>query len=129
MKKITSVTELKESILLLEIDQAREKILLKEQFVITYESFKPINLIKNTISKWATSPNIKEKLLDATMGITAGYLSKKAAVGSTHNPIKQLVGSLLQMGVASIVTKNADGIKSGVIDLIGNFLSKRKREF
>jgi hypothetical protein len=49
MEKITSVEELKKAILLLEIKQANEGALLKEQLLVTYESLKPINLIKKSL--------------------------------------------------------------------------------
>jgi hypothetical protein len=125
MEKITSVAQLKEAILELEIKQAREYYVLKEQFRMTYESMKPVNLIKNKFNEIVSSPNLKENLINATLSIAAGYLSKKATVGSTHNPIKQLLGTLIQMGVTGIVAKNADSIKSAASDLIGGFLNKK----
>lgn len=126
MGKITSLIELKESIFLLEIKKANEARLLKEQFMTTYESIKPVNLIKNSISELITSPALKEGLLNTTLSLAAGYLSKRVVVGSTHNPLKQLLGTFLQMGVTNIVSKNTDGIKSSVMSLINNFLSKNR---
>ena len=125
MKKITSIAELRESILLLEMKQAYEGRLLKEQFKTTYESLKPANLIHNSLRKFTTSPDFKGNLLNATLSLAAGYLSKKAVIGATHNPLKQLLGTLLQMGVTGIVSKNADGIKSTAMDLISHFLNKK----
>ena len=125
MKKITSITELKEAIFLLEIKQKNEAHLLKEQLMITYESFKPVNLIKNSINELITSPELKENILKTTLSLAAGYLSKKVVVGSTHNPLKQLLGTILQLGVTNIVSKNSDGIKSAFLYLINNFLSKK----
>lgn len=125
MKKITSLAELKESIILLEIKQADEKALLKKQFMITYESIKPVNLIKHKFNDIITSPNLKENILNSAISLVAGYLSKKAIVGSTHNPLKQLFGTLLQVGVTGIVSKNTDGIKSTAMNLIGNIFRKK----
>ncbi len=125
MKKITSILELKESILLLEIRQVQEGQLLKEQFKITYENLRPVNLIKNKFYELATTPNLKGDLLDAALSLVAGYLSRKIAVGATNNPLKQLLGTLLQMDVTSIVSKNTDEIKSTVMHLINNILNKK----
>lgn len=125
MGKITSITELRESISLLQIKQANEKALLKEQIKLTYECLKPANLIKNTLNELATVPDFKGDLFDTILGLAAGYLSKKAVIGSTHNPLKQLLGAFLQMGVTSIVSKNTDGIKSAVIHLINNIFTKK----
>lgn len=126
MGQITTITELRESIRQLEIKQMEEERLLKEQFMVAYESMKPINMIKNSVKNLMSSPDLKDNLFSSTLGLAAGYLSKKAAVGSTHNPIKQLLGTFLQLGVSNVVAKNSDGIKSLVVRLIGSYLSKRK---
>ena len=126
MEKITSITELREAIRLLEIKQDDEKALLKKQFMVTYENMRPANLIKNKFNDIVTSPNLKENLLNAALSLAAGFLSKKAIVGSTHNPLKQLFGTLLQVGVTGIVSKNTDGIKSTAMNLIGNVFRKKR---
>jgi uncharacterized protein with beta-barrel porin domain len=115
MKKITSVSELREEIHLLEIKQAIETELLKEQFKITFDNLRPVNLIKNTISELTAGPDFKGNILNTTLSVAAGYLSKKIVVGSTHNPLKNIFGTLLQMGVTHLVSKNANKIKSTVM--------------
>lgn len=126
MNKITSVTELRSAILLIEIKQLKEGQLLKEQFKKTYESLKPVNLIKNTVSELLVAPDLKSDLLNAALSLTAGFLSKKLMVGDSVNPLKKLVGTLLQLGVTSIVSKNADGIKSIGANLIDTVLGKKE---
>lgn len=128
MQKITSIEELRKSILLLEIKQANEAALLKEELKTTYESLKPVNLIKNALCEITSAPDFHGNILNASMSIAAGYLSKKIAIGSTHNPIKQLLGSILQMGVTKLVSKNTDGIRSGAGHLINNVLSKKETQ-
>jgi hypothetical protein len=125
MENIMSIVELRESILLLEIKKSNDLRLLKEQFKITYESLKPVNLMKNKINDLIESPDLKETLLNTTLSLAAGYLSKKAIVGSTHNPLKQLLGMVLQIGVSSMVAKNTDEIKSTALNLLNKFISKR----
>lgn len=125
MEKIRNITELRASIIFLEIKKDNEMRLLKEQFKVTYESMKPANLIKNKINEIITSPDLKQNLINATISLAAGYLSKKAVVGSTHNPLKQLFGTLLQLGVTSVVAKNTDGIKSTAMNLINAVISKK----
>lgn len=125
MKKITSLIELKESILLLEIQQAYEGQLLKEQFKTTYQNLRPVNLIKNSFKELVAVPDLKGSLVNTAMSLVAGYFSKKALVGSTHNPLKKILGTVIQMGVSGIVAKNSDGIKSTAVQLIQHFLNKR----
>ena len=126
MQKITNIEELRASILLLKAQQVNEGILLKEEFKITYNKLKPINLLKGFLKDVTSDPDLKENLLGTTMGIAAGYLSKKVAVGSTHNPIKKILGTLIQVGVTSIVSKNADGIKAVALNLFNNLIRKKE---
>ncbi len=128
MAKITTPAELKEAIRLLEIEQKVQGDLLKEQFKITYESLKPVNLIGNTIKELTKLPNLKGDLLTTVLSLGAGYLSKKAAVGNTANPLKQLLGTLLQMGVTGLVSKNSDSIRSIASELFSRLLSPKKTE-
>ena len=125
MNKITSSVELRNAISLLEIKQKEEGVLLKEQAKLTYESLKPINLIKTALHDLAQAPDLKGDLMNATIGLAAGYLSKKVVVRDTHNPLKQLLGTFLQMGVSTLVTKNAEGIKSLGSRLLSSLFTKK----
>jgi hypothetical protein len=126
MPGITTIDELREAIRLLEIEQKAEGILLKEQFKITYESLKPANLIANTIKELNTNTDFKGDLLNTTLGLAAGYLSKKVVIGNNSGPLKQLLGTFLQMGVSALITKNADSIKSFGSQLFSHLLTSKK---
>lgn len=125
MRQITTLVELREEIALLETTQLSSEIALKEQFKITYDSLRPLNLIKSTFKDLTSAPDFKGDFLNSTMGIGAGYLTKKIIVGASHNPLKKLLGTLLQVGITSIVAKNGDGIKSVAIKVIGSLLPKK----
>lgn len=126
MKNITSLVELKESIILLEIQQSHEGQLVKEQFKTTYQNLRPANLIKNTFKDLVSAPDFKGNLVDTALSVAAGYISKKVMIGSTINPIKQLLGTILQIGVTGIVSKNTDGIKSTAMNIVQHFINKKK---
>jgi len=126
MKNVTSVNELKEAILLLEIKKSNEGRMLKERFHLTVESLQPVNLLKDKLNDIVTSPSLKHDIVNASLGLAVGYLSKKIAVGATHNPIKQLFGALLQVGVTSLVSKNADGITSTIMKFVNSNLKKKE---
>lgn len=118
MDRITSINELNRAIFMLESKQIREGLLLKEQFKITFESIQPINLIQSTLKELAAAPNLKNDLLNTTVSLTVGYLSKKAAIGNTSNPFKKLLGRILQLGVTGIVANNSNGLKSVIMGLV-----------
>jgi hypothetical protein len=112
MQNITSVAGLKDAIQLLEVDQANKEQLLKEQFYLVYESFKPVNLIRNALKDVASSPHLIDNILGTAMGLVTGYLSKKVFIGTSGNMFRKLFGSVLQLGVTNAVAKHSDTIKS-----------------
>ena len=112
MQNITSTAGLKNAIQLLEAEQAIKGQLLKEQFYLTYESLKPVNLIKSTLNDIATSPYLIDNILGTAMGLASGYLSKRIFVGASGNMIRKLLGSVLQFGVTNVVAQHPDTIKS-----------------
>lgn len=127
MKQINTLLELKQEIALLEIKQTENKIALKEQFKITYENLRPINLIKNTFKDLTASSDFKGNILNSTLGLGAGFLTKKVVFGATHNPFKQIIGTLLQLGVTNIIAKNGDDIKLSLLKMISVIVGKPKK--
>lgn len=125
MQKITSVEELKVAISLLESKQKEQGQLLKQQFRLTYESLKPINLIKNAFKEATQSSNIKSNIVDVSLGLVSGYLSKGLLVRGSHNPLKKVLGAVLQMGVTNFVTKKSEIIKSTGASLLKKIFNKQ----
>ncbi len=126
MEKITSAKALRASILQLESQQLEHERLLKEQFALTYTEMKPASIIRRTVKDVFSSADLKDGIFGVALGLVAGHLTKKAAVGSTHNPLKQLLGAFLELAVTNVVSKNSDGIGSKVIHLIQDYLNKGK---
>lgn len=127
MQKITSVAGLKDAIRQLEEEQTVSRQLFKEQLQVTIESLNPVNLIRSTLNEAFSSSDLLGNILGTAFGLTAGYVSKKAAFGQTRNPIKRLFGSVLQTGIAALLTTYGDTIKETAI-IIFKVLFKKKRE-
>jgi MFS-type transporter involved in bile tolerance (Atg22 family) len=125
MEKITNIQELNAAIVLLEQKQVQQERLLKQQFKETYENIKPINFIRNTFKELVTAPDFKEDVLNTSISLAAGYLSKKLAIGTTNNPLKQILGSFLQIGVTSLVSKNSDNIRAKVREVVNVVFDKK----
>ena len=128
MQTINSTETLREAIKLLELKKANEAQLLKEEFKISLENFKPANLIKNVLNELVSTPDLKEDIATTAVSLAVGYLSKKVAIGATHNPLKQIAGTLLQMFVTNFTSKNATGIKAAAMDLIHTIFSKKQHQ-
>jgi hypothetical protein len=126
MKPITTSEELKEAIQVLELQQAEELILLKAQFQKTKKGFTLGNIIKSTFKDIVSNPDLKTDAINAAIGFTSGIMAKKLVVGKTINPLKKLLGFVIEMAVTNKVAQNADTIKS-----VGSSLFKtifRKKE-
>ncbi|MDD2412662.1 MAG: hypothetical protein RBS19_02535 [Bacteroidales bacterium] len=122
MKKPNPISQLQEKILLLEAKQQNDKVLLKEQFKLSFESLKPLNLVKDAFNELTNLSGFGGETLGTSLGIAAGYFSKKIVVGSSKNPFKKILGSIVQAGVTSYVMNNTDQIKSFATGLKNSFL-------
>jgi hypothetical protein len=126
MQNITSAAELKDAIQLLEAEQSIKGQLLREQLFLTFESLKPINLLKNTLKEISSTPYLIDNISGTAMGLLGGFLSKKIFVGTSGNLLRKLFGSVLQIGVTNLVTQNSEIIKSVGQALIQHFFQKKK---
>jgi hypothetical protein len=126
MQNITSAVELKDAIQLLEAEQSLKGQLLREQLFLTFESLKPVNLLKNTLKEISSTPYLIDNISGTAMGMLSGFLSKKIFVGTSGNLIRKLIGSVLQFGVTNLVAQNSETIKSVGQALIQHFFQKKK---
>jgi len=125
MKKISAAMELLEAIQILEAQQAAKGLILKEQLYITYETLKPINVLKKTLQDVSASPYLIDNILGTAVGMTSGFLSKRIFVGTSGNLLRKLLGSILQFGVTNVVAQHTDTIRS-VGQVILHFFRHRK---
>ena len=126
MAQQTASEKLKESIRLLEIQQAEEGKILKEQFKATYESLKLVNLVKSSLKELTDSVEIKNSLFESIVSIVTGYLTKKLMISSKSNPFKKILGALIQLGVTNLVAKNAETIRIYITEFIDRFLHPKE---
>jgi hypothetical protein len=128
MEKQTAVDSLKESIRVLEIRQIEEGVLFKEQFKLTIESLKPVNLLKSSFKEMIGSVELKNGLFETVISLISGYISKKMITNSKSNPFMKILGGILQFGVTSVVAQNVDNIRDFLSNLIDRFLHKEVEE-
>jgi len=112
MQKIDSETSLRSAILQLESRREDEEKMLKEQFLITYESIKPVNLFKSTFRDLVANREVKNDLVSTSVGLATGYLGKILVGSVTRSPFKRLLGSLAMIGITRVVARNPDIIQS-----------------
>lgn len=127
MKNRNETDALNELILAEEIKYANDLEQLKDQFYVAYESIKPINLVKNLFREATASPEIKNDVISNAIGLGTGFISKKLLLGSSHNPIKKVLGTVFEFAVANMVTKHSDNIKFIGGKLFKHFFKKNNQ--
>lgn len=112
MQKIDSESGLQDAICQLKASQAEEEAKLKEQFLQTVESVKPINLIKNTLKHTMASKELKSSILSSSVGLVFGVLTKIIVGLVFKNPVNKLVGTAAMFGVTKLVSRHPDEVRS-----------------
>ncbi len=118
---------LDESIQMMETKRDLELIQIKLELHELFESLKPMNIIKDTISKVTTSPDLKQGIGKTAVGVASGILVKKILFRGTHNPLKTVARTLLQIAATGFAAKNADKMKTAAQKLFYGLVSKIKR--
>jgi hypothetical protein len=126
MKQKTNFESLNDEIRLLESKQAYEFEILRQQFHKTADGLKPLNLISNTLREVVTFPATGNSLIDSTIGMATGFLTKKLMFGTSTNPIKRGLGTLMQFGISNIVYKNSIAIKAIGGTILQSIFSKKR---
>ncbi|MFY9152685.1 MAG: hypothetical protein WAO52_11755 [Prolixibacteraceae bacterium] len=126
MAKQTAVENLKESIRLLEIQQAKEREIVKEQLQLTYESLKLVNILKSSVKEIVGSTELKSSLLETIASVVTGYLTKKMMFSSKSNLFMKILGLTLQFGVTGFVSQNAESIKKIFSNLVDRLFKTEK---
>jgi hypothetical protein len=125
MEKISSVAGLKNAIQVLEVEQRIKGHELKEQVFLTYESLKPINLLRKTLKELFSSQYPIENISGAAVGAASGFLFKKLFIGSSANKFRKLIGNVLQLGMTNFIAQNSDQIKAFGQALFQHFFRKK----
>ena len=112
MQKITAAESLKTSVLVIKRRQNEEEKLLKEQFSTTYESLKPLTVLRKVVHEMTSPSVLKDNLIQTSTALISGYLSRKMLVRSSKNPLLRLAGIFVQYGVTNFVANNSASIKT-----------------
>ena len=128
MEKQYTVESLKEEIQALEIKQAKEGKLVKEQLLITYENLKPINILKGIVKDFYSSDNYTQDFMEIVAGMTSGFVTKKLIIGRSKNPVLKLIGLAIQFGMTTLISKKYYAIKDSVIHFLSRFVKEKEVE-
>jgi hypothetical protein len=105
MNTINQKKQLAAKIALLKSKQATDFSILKDQYYITIDSFKPINLIKNSLEEVITSPSLKMSLITGAIGFSANYLKNNLLNHHSKNPVKRILSNVLKFAVKNFIER------------------------
>jgi hypothetical protein len=129
MKNTNATDALNEAIDLLEEKKVQELEAIKEHFRLTYEGLKPANLLQSALNGEQVVPTVKNDLLGNLIGLAVGYAAKKVFVGASHNAMRKMFGTILQITVTNIVAKNSSKIievGQTILQRISNYRREKK---
>lgn len=105
MKAINQKKQLATKIALLRNKQATDFLILKDQYHVTIDSFKPINLIKNSLEDAITSPSLKISLITGAIGLGTNYLKHNILNHSSKSPIKRILGNIVKYAFNNFIER------------------------
>ncbi|WP_163710598.1 hypothetical protein [Mangrovibacterium lignilyticum] len=116
---------LKETIRLLEIRQSEEKEEFNKQFKKTFDSLRPINLIKNSLRDFSHIIEIKSNVLEAFLPLITNFISGKIMRGKRKNSIRHVIATMVQIAITNFTAKNSHAI----LEILTEFIDRIKEFF
>ena len=101
-------TLLDQTIARLEMERDSKFEELKDQMAITFQSVKPVNILKGTLEDLKHFPEVKSHFTQLATSLLGGYLSKKLLVGKSPSTFKKILGYLLQYSVTNFISKKVN---------------------
>ncbi len=95
---------LKIAIRFLEEEVDDQKALLTENISGIIDSLRPSSIIKDLVSDVISSDELKNNILNTTIGISTGYVARKLFFGKAKNLFAIVSGYLMEFGVAYLIS-------------------------
>ena len=92
----------------LEDKRERERQGMVDSFQAITESLRPIQLVKRAFNKLQLPSSLAGNVVKAIAVVGIGFLSKKLLLGKSSGLIKKIGGLLIELGLADLLTKNAE---------------------
>ncbi|WP_445731411.1 hypothetical protein [Mariniflexile sp.] len=100
--------DLDKAIARLELERNIKLEEIKYQLEVTFDSMKPINILKEKFEDLKHSNNLKSSVLQTVASLAGGYLSKKILIGKSHSFFKTILGYALQFGVTKFISNRVE---------------------
>lgn len=128
MASITTTTELKDMIRVLEDRRDADADMLKEEFSMFVTSLRPANLIKSSVSGIASSQHGLRNVIIALTGLAVAYFTRRRKKKSKNNMMRKLLATIIQAGIGSLLAVKGEDIKERVFLIFKSIFSKKREE-
>ena len=125
MKSIRSSKDLEKKIASLESKRMDSEIRLEERWEEVKESLKPVNIVKRSLKEMISGTKTNSNLFGSIAALTAGLLARRLIMGRSPNGFRKWLGSMLQVGISSVVAKKPAAEKSR--SFLTRLFSKKKK--
>ncbi|MBX3256972.1 MAG: hypothetical protein KF862_22735 [Chitinophagaceae bacterium] len=122
MKNTLTAKDIKARIALLEEQTQVMEDNLRDKAREVYDSFKPLNILKNTFSTISSSPGLKKDIFSTALNLGLGYLGTRFLMGK-GGLAKKAAGAALQLGAGNGIARKLTVWKK----FITGFFSKDKK--
>jgi len=111
LSPIETQEDLLRAITALEQSRAEAALALEERTTDMIEGFRPVNLLKGAVRDITGSGGLTQRLLAMGVGMAAGRIARFIYQGRSRNPVKELIGSLLQAGITTYVSSKPETVQ------------------
>ena len=131
LNTIHSSDDLKDAILRLENQRREQAVAIRSQV----QRMRPVNIIKNTFGDMRQSlhdgtgplPALRDNVISTSLGMTIGWLIKKLFIAGSRNPIRLLLGTVLQITLVNAMAKRPDAVRTLALNLFRVLVIKRRQ--
>jgi hypothetical protein len=121
---IHNASDLHQAILALQLKQKEDFLQIKEEAVDLLRGFNPGSIVKVMLSQLTVTPDFKRDIFNTIIGLTAGSASRRMVTGSSPGRLMDLVGVVVELSVASVVTRNSEGVSALIINTISRWFTQ-----
>lgn len=120
-RKITNGEELKDAIRQLEVKVKGHEEIMKHNYSEAKQHFKPANVIKNTFSYIAETPEIQRTLINTAIGFIMGYASKKSVEVLNEEALDHTISNFVTHQLTKYENKDPESLLGRGIRVLRRF--------
>ena len=108
MGQIKTLEELRQAIADLERKKSVQELEMKSNLDQLKHAMKPVNLVRNTFSRFAEIPEVRRTLISTVVGFGMGYVAKKAKDVLSEESLDNMISTLVHTQMSKLEDKNPD---------------------